>query len=209
MKYAKFTNKCIMFRLPGGVGMKKLCVDLCCGLGGFSQAFEGDSDWEVVKIDINPKVRPTIVADVRYLPLRQNLEPDVLLASPPCERFSVGNRAWPKIGIKRAMETVGAVFEAVAWLKPKYWLVENPMGRLRWFLGTPQQTLRLCDYGAPWKKLTDLWGNISLPLIKAQHRPITTVSNAARDPLKRAFLPHGFSEAVKEAVENSNSKLEA
>ena len=48
---------------------KKLCIDLCSGLGGFSQAFRDDPAWEVITVDINPKFKPTIVADVCNLPL--------------------------------------------------------------------------------------------------------------------------------------------
>jgi len=75
---------------------KKLCIDLCSGLGGFSQAFENDPEWEVVRIDVNPKFRPTIVADVRYLPLREDLHPELLVASPPCEHFSIANPRFPR-----------------------------------------------------------------------------------------------------------------
>ena len=144
----------------------RLCVDLCSGLGGFSQAFNKSPDWEVITVDIQRKFKPTICADVRFLPLRENLQPDLLLASPPCERFSIACHTFPKIGIKKAMELVGATFEAVAWLKPKEWLIENPMGRLRWFLGTPAQTIRLIDYGAPYWKKTDLWGSVHLPWLR-------------------------------------------
>lgn len=155
--------------------MTKLCVDLCAGKKGFSQAFAKELDWEVVTIDINKKFKPTIQGDICNLPLKRELQPDVFLASPPCERFSVACHSWPRVGIKKGMEMVGACFEAVAFLKPKHWLIENPMGRLRWFLGNPPQTVRLCDYGTPYKKLTDLWGNIALPMLKHTRKPTAYV----------------------------------
>jgi len=183
---------------------KKLCVDLCSGYGGFSQAFENDPEWEVVRIDVNPKFRPTIVADVRYLPLREDLRPELLVASPPCEHFSIANPRFPRKGIKHALEVVGACLEAVAILKPKYWLLENPRGRLRWFLGKPRQTVHLCNYGAPWRKPTDLWGNVTLPMVQYERTPVTdNLSNICHDPARRAFLPRKFSEAVKQAVTRS------
>lgn len=190
----------------------KLCIDLCSGKGGFSQAFKKTSDWEVITLDIERKFKPSIIADVRYLPFKKGLEPDVLLASPPCERFSVACHSWPRIGIKLAMELVGAVFEAVAYLKPKHWLVENPMGRLRWFLGKPPMTVRLCDYGSPYRKLTDLWGNIALPMVKAQKKPIAYVyvetHMNAKNPLPqisnsiadKAKMPFELSQTILEVV---------
>jgi site-specific DNA-cytosine methylase len=147
---------------------KKLCIDLCAGLGGFSQAFKLNPEWDVITIDVLRKFKPTICCDIRYLPLKKNLKPEVLLASPPCQRFSIACPHWPKIGIKLAMELVGAVFECIPYLNPKYWLVENPMGRLRWFIGKPKQTIRYSDYELAYKihKKTDLWGNIELPMPK-------------------------------------------
>jgi hypothetical protein len=53
--------------------VKPLCVDLCSGEEGFSQAFK--EDYEVVTVDVEKKFRPTICADVRHLPLKENLQP--------------------------------------------------------------------------------------------------------------------------------------
>jgi Site-specific DNA methylase len=147
----------------------KLCVDLCSGLGGFSQAFKEDG-WEVVTIDVLRKFKPSIIADIRYLPLRNNLQPDVLLASPPCNHFSLFciSPSFPRKGIKTALEIVGACLEAVAQLKPKKWLIENPRARLRQFIGKPKQTIRYSDYdfNYPRQKPTDFWGNIPFPMAK-------------------------------------------
>ena len=53
--------------------IQKICVDLCSGLGGFSQAFVDDPDWFVVRIDITKKSGVNIIADVKNLPLKENL----------------------------------------------------------------------------------------------------------------------------------------
>ena len=195
--------------------MTRLCIDLCSGLEGMSQAFKRAEGWQVVTIDIERKFNRTIVAGIRFLPLRANVEPEALLAGPPCERFSVACHTWPKMGIKLAMELVGACLEAVAYLKPKHWLIENPMGRLRWFLGTPAQTVRLCDYGTEYQKKTDLWGNITLPLIREQRmprlylRPPNATAKRSQSALTwmaghnkaaRAKMPEGLSLAILEAV---------
>lgn len=195
---------------------KKLCIDLCCGLGGFSSAFELDSSWEVVKIDFNKKFKPTICADVCHLPLKENLSPDCMLMSPSCERFSLMGAGWPKKGIAAALTLVGNCLEAVAYLKPKKWLLENPKGRLRWFIGVPRQSIRYSDYDLTYQsqKPTDLWGNIDLPFCKFVRRPRTKrqahpevrqtfnfISAYRCSSAERAQIPLGVSQAVKAAVE--------
>lgn len=201
-------------------------VDLCCGLKGFSQAF-ADAGWKVVTVDIEPKFNPTVIADITAIDWLQfkrdyldDKSPDVLLASPPCERFSIACPEWPKKGIKKAMEVVGACFEAVTILKPKYWLIENPRGRLRWFLGTPKQTIRYSDFDLsyPVNKLTDLWGNIPLPMVKHE-RPIHTGHfdqgwmrkhdwgyALPRNAKDRAKIPLGVSQAVFEGATMTTEK---
>lgn len=194
----------------------RLCVDLCSGKGGFSQSFKEHLDWNIITVDIERKFKPTIIADVCYLPLRDNLEPSVLLASPPCQRFSVACPEWPKVGIMKAMMMVGACFEAVARLKPKRWLIENPRGRLRWFIGKPRQTIRYSDYDFKYKvnKVTDFWGNIPFPMVKAERKiKVGHVEKGwfrrgfnydlPRDRSRRSIIPKGVSEAVYEGVKNA------
>jgi hypothetical protein len=201
--------------------MTKLCIDLCAGLGGFSQAFKEASDWEVITVEINKKQKPTICADIRYLPLRENLYPDALLMSPPCERNSIACPQWPKKGIQKAMEIVGACLEAVVWLKPKCWLLENPKGRLRWFLGTPKQSIKYSHYDMEYKgvKLTDLWGNIPLPMVKnarvnkiGHYEKHWFHSYMGTNKGELSKIPKGVSQAVKQGVEisllNSSEKKE-
>lgn len=192
----------------------KLCIDLCSGLEGFSQAFKDDPDWQVVTIELSKKFKPTICADVRALPLKADLEPEVLLASPPCERFSLMSNFFPKPGIREALEIVGACLEAVPYLKPKFWAMENPQGRLRWFIKKPRTTIRYSDYDCTYKvqKPTDFWGNIPFPMVKHIRRPRTerkgkhllNFYTAYRaDSAHNAKIPLGVSESVKKGVENS------
>jgi hypothetical protein len=190
--------------------MTKLVIDLCAGKEGFSQAFREDPEYEVVTLDVNKKFKPTVCADVRHLPFKKGLAPDIMLAGPPCERFSIAMPTWPKMGIQLGMHLVGAVFEAVPYLQPKAYLIENPMGRLRWFLGTPKQTIRYSDYDMKYRaqKKTDMWGNFSLPMAKVmRHLYIGHFEKGwfatymPRDPAGRAQAPLGVSKAIKEGAE--------
>ena len=113
------------------------------------------------------------------------------------------------------MAIVGACLEAVVQLKPKAWLLENPKGRLRWFMPVPpKSTVNYCDYDQYYRtvKATDLWGNVSLPMV-TKHRPLHIGHvdkgwfrkgwnwDIPRDAAHRAEMPLGFSEAVKVGVE--------
>lgn len=198
---------------------KRLCIDLCSGKEGFSQAFK--DNYEVVTLDIEKKFKPTICADVRCLPFKENLEPDVLLASPPCQHFSVACWTFPRKGIMEAMQLAGACFEAVAYLKPKKWLIENPRGRLRQLTPKkPNMTIFYSDFDKdyPAQKPTDLWGNIPLSLVKHVRRPhpfegITDpaerhhqwgrkyVQCLGKTPADRAKVPMGVSQAVLEGCD--------
>ena len=192
-----------------------MIIDLCCGLGGFSQAFV-NAGYEVIKIDINKEFKPTIQADICNLPLRPELNPDLLLMSPPCQRFSLACVQWPKKGVRKALEMVGSCLEAVVSLKPKRWLMENPKARLRWFIGNGKQTIRYSDYDLITKqeKLTDFWGNLCLPMVKGERRfrkefladPIDRLhrwrDERPRKRSLRSLIPIGVSEAILEGFEN-------
>ena len=122
-----------------------------------------------------------------------------------------------------AMKVAGACFEAVAYLKPKKWLIENPRGRLR-HLGPkkPNSSIFYSDFDGdyPAQKPTDLWGNIQLPLVKHVRRPHpfkNVKSPEERHHLwgkkytqmlgataaDRAKVPLGVSRAVKEGAETT------
>ena len=108
----------------------KLVLDLCAGLGGFSQAFREREDWQVVTVDIEEKFNPTMQLDLidvvenpdKY-PEFWKLKPDVILASPPCQRFSIASSTWPLPGMYTALRVVGAVMEIITILQPKQWLL--------------------------------------------------------------------------------------
>ncbi len=192
----------------------KLCIDLCSGLGGFSQAFV-DAGWEVIRVDNDPKFKDvphTLIGDIRdtvwLKSLTEQRELILLLASPPCTFFSIAHGHFPRKGIKQALEIVGACFEAVAVLKPKWWLIENPRGYLRGIIGKPRQTIRYSDYdwNYPVQKPTDLWGNLPLPMVKMMRRPPSpSGANNLRDFFssipERSRIPLGVSKAVLEAVQ--------
>lgn len=138
-------------------------LDLFSGLGGFSEPFR-DRGHEVITLDIDSRFEPDIVADVReirYPSLSLDGEFDVVLASPPCEAFSIARawHGWPPELQRDGLALVACTFQLIADIQPKWHVVENPRGFLRNFINPPKQTIHLCDWGGEFQKPTDLWGH--------------------------------------------------
>lgn len=150
-------------------------VDLFCGLKGWSAPFL-DRGHHVWTTDIDPEFDPDLATDVRVLAdiAASGSKPfdtiDVLLASPPCESFSVasighhwtgGRRAYvPKTNEARTgIELVKATLRLISIWQPRIAVIENPRGVLRnlGLLHDPV-TVWYCHYGETRAKPTDLWG---------------------------------------------------
>jgi len=147
-----------------------IVYDLECGMKGWSQAFE-DRGHKVVSVDIDKKFKPTVAVDINELDgivmVRIHGRPDVVLASPPCNKFSVASlyHNWEKTtGLpkndqtREAIRLVGNTIKVIMELQPKYWFLENPRGMMRRVLGPPATTVTYCQYGERIMKPTDLWG---------------------------------------------------
>lgn len=145
-------------------------VDLFSGLGGWSSAF-ADRGHSVITIDQEPRFHPSICANV--LSLKALPECDVVLASPPCEAFSVAaiGKNWlrddagalhPKStraldGLTLLLHTLELISKSTA----KYSAIENPRGAMRKMSALclwPRRTVTYCQYGLPYMKPTDIWG---------------------------------------------------
>lgn len=61
------------------------------------------------------------------------------------------------------MEIVEACLNIINSTKCQWWALENPRGYLRRFLGKPKFTFQPWEYGDPWTKATDIWGNFNIP----------------------------------------------
>ena len=209
--------------------MTKLCIDLCSGLGGFSQAFV-DAGWEVVRVDIEEKFKPTICTDITKLSVPEikvsllkeliSYEDVIVLASPPCQSNSIANgRHWLK-NAGQYLRVAAACLDIIRDLTAEreiYFALENPKGRLRWFLGKPKITIALKNFGYPTMKPTDIWANFSLPLVEVIYpkdgvrhnfpfrtkkgEPKTHQWSDALTPADRSKMPYGLSQAILEAVD--------
>lgn len=203
--------------------MTKTCLDLFCGLGGFSAAFADSEGWRVVTVDIEEEFDPDIQADVMDLRPSDLPDADVVLASPPCTAFSMaasgthldsdGNPVseWGEESIALVHHTVGLIKS----LSPDYWILENPMGGMRKHLGQPDAHVWWCQYGSNRAKPTDLWGDIpdgfdaqrcwngdeNCHHEKAPRGSDAGTQDSGRDAAERAKVPYELSQAILKAVE--------
>ena len=74
-----------------------IILELCCGWKSVSRAFErSGAGWTAMTLDILPKFKPTLLADVTVWDYRAHFAahpvPDVVWASPPCRTFT--KQAW-------------------------------------------------------------------------------------------------------------------
>ena len=99
-----------------------------------------------------------------------------------------------------ALSIVDACLRIIALCKPKFWALENPVGKLKRYLGQPRLVFDPCDFGDPYTKKTMLWGDFNFPKFK----PIFPSDGSrmhlkVRNPRKRAITPERFAKAFMEA----------
>jgi len=123
-------------------------IDLFCGCGGFSLGFllanpqleislAVDMDFKAIRTYIeNIRVREVLTKDIRnihsneILDLMNQEKPDIVIASPPCEPFSIANPNRQKSEYDQLYkdETGRLVLEAIRIitnLEPTFFLIEN------------------------------------------------------------------------------------
>lgn len=148
-------------------------LDLFSGLGGWNEAFK-ERGHKVYTLDINPIFEADFICDIRDF--HENLNIDVILASPPCNKLSLLQKRvhWDedlKPRTEEAIESMRIIEETlrvIEELNPKYFIIENPVGVLRKLpilSHLERRYITYCQYGFPFMKPTDLWGGFPETLI--------------------------------------------
>lgn len=119
--------------------------DWFCGIGGASAGFLARR-WRVVRLDCDPSSVADVVADACALPFRR-FHLDFLWCSPPCDEFSSWRQPWRAHAAAPDRRLVDAALAAVAFFRPRYWLIEN-VEAAQMYLGRPRAV-----FGSLW-----LWG---------------------------------------------------
>jgi hypothetical protein len=182
---------------------ERVILDLCAGSGSWSEPYRA-AGYPVVRVTLPDCDVRTFEAPARVWGV---------LAAPPCEQFSLARNGHPEIprDIERGLEVVGACLRIIQQARPFWWALENPVGLLSRWLGTPRDVWDPCDFGDPWTKRTAIWGDYVIPARGPYVRPLgggplcsicdpdrrsTTWCNRADH---RAITPAGFARAFMEA----------
>lgn len=178
----------------------RLVLDLCGGTGGWSAPYKA-AGYDVVVVDpLNGG------ADVRLFEIPSG-EVHGILAAPPCTHFAAsGARWWAEKGTAPLLEglsVVDACIRVVHFTRPRWWALENPVGRLVHYLGKPRMYFNPCDYGDPYTKKTALWGQFNEP----RQTPVEPTEGSKLHRLPptadrwrlRSVTPPGFAQAFFEA----------
>jgi Site-specific DNA methylase len=209
-------------------------LDLFCGLKGWSQPFAARGH-DVVSLDLDPRFHPDIQADileVEFAELAARGPYEIVLASPPCEGFTVMNisKNWtgpedepphmPKsLLAQQALRIVRQTVNLIYYLDPQFWVIENPRAKLRKLpimTGLERRTVTYCQYGDTNMKPTDLWGGF--PPSLELHPPCnngdpchTSAPRGSKTPgstqgkkggAERAVIPYELAHAVCLAAEH-------
>jgi hypothetical protein len=172
-------------------------LSLCDYTGNWSRPYEED-DYDVIRVDLEHG------QDVRLLELPAGPIHGVI-AQPPCTMFANSGARWERSedDMLTALSVVDACCRIVLATRPKWWVLENPAGKLKRYLGPPPMTYQPNQYGDPYTKLTCLWGEFNTPVRtpvpategSKMHRLGPSPDRAAL----RSVTPMGFARAFFEA----------
>ena len=199
--------------------MNKKMLDLFSGLGGASEAFLNNG-WDVKRIEKNPElalIPNTKIMDVydlgQYLDLQisQGHYPEqstLVWASPPCTDFSTGFSS-PRSIAERANEDYqpGAAIDLVIetkriidLLQPKYWIIENVRGAIKYLKPILGEPTLIIDSIV-------LWGRFPIWAMPPNYEHIKDDAWSTT-PLRaniRAKIPYEVSDACRQSIENTKT----
>ena len=182
--------------------MTKLILSLCDYSGEWPKPYKEDG-YDVIQIDTQ---HGDDVRDFQYsaTPVHG------IMAAPPCDNFaSSGARWWgskleddPEY-LHKSMAIVDACMRIILIHKPKWWVLENPVGRLSRYLGPVRTSFHPWYYGDPYTKKTCLWGDFNIP----ERNPVKPIEGSkiiSYPPSKdrkmlRSITPPGFAKAFYNA----------
>ena len=150
-------------------------------------------------------------------------KPDIIWASPPCTYFSVASigKHWNKDNTPKRKEAITGMAivnktkEIINTLQPKYFVIENPRGKLRkldLLDSFNRDTVTYCQYGDNRMKPTDLWHNLNwtprpmckngMPCHEAAPRGSKTGTQGLKGNYERSKVPYELCKEILEYINN-------
>lgn len=177
-------------------------LSLCDFSGTWSAPYR-EAGYHVIQVDLQ------LGQDVRLLKYPGKVHG--ILAAPPCDHFArVGAQHWARKGEAALLEGLSiadACLRFVVVCKPEWWVLENPIGRIKDYLGEPVFKFHPWEFGDPWTKRTHLWGDFTPPmktpceyeLIGEPGRRDRTTKLLSKQKNERSKTPQGFARAFFKA----------
>lgn len=112
-----------------------------------------------------------------------------VLAAVPCTDFTIAGNRWWKVKdadgrTDKSLALLDRTMEIIDWLEPRWWALENPVGRINQLRPEMAQHgpwyFQPCDYGDPYTKKTGLWGSFTPPLpifVGQAWQPVEPIAN--------------------------------
>ncbi|MGB1633087.1 MAG: DNA cytosine methyltransferase [Candidatus Poseidoniaceae archaeon] len=197
-------------------------LDLFSGLGGASESMVMSENWEVMRVENNSMLSGVAHShEICVKQFRDELRgmiddgfvpesPTLIWASPPCVEFSFAYSSPQSKAIRAGeeynpdMSLLEATIDIIEMLQPKYWVIENVRGAVKWFkpyLGEQKQVINHSIF---------LWGNYP-SFDPGEIESKFKNEGSSRDPLranKRALIPFSVSNELRRAIEQQRSILE-
>lgn len=137
-----------------------------------------------------------------------------VISHSPCTHFAgSGARWWAGKGetaILEGLSTIDATCRIILLKAPKFWVLENPVGRLPRWLGRPRFIFQPHEFGGwlnpigdEYTKRTCLWGNFNIPEKRAVPNRLGSIvhmmsGSDGPGQGKRNLFPEGFARAFFE-----------
>lgn len=194
----------------------KIILDLCGGTGSWGKPYkEAGYDYRNITL---PDYDLTEEMTVKYC---ISLNPYGILFACPCDIWSnAGVKHWKQRTPDQVLlhaEILVKGLRIIYNTQPVFWCLENPIGKMKEFMGEPNYKFHPYQWGDAYTKKTYLWGKFSMPIFEKtvepviikptlyggskstkNHTPISWISGKDRKE-KRAITPQGFAKAFFEA----------
>lgn len=184
--------------------------------GNWSEPYR-KAGYEVIQRDL--KLGHDIFRDVELAMYEhaEGMKVHGVLAAVPCTDFANSGARWwsqklhepapeyPMVTFENRLDYfVGMVLATLAiieWLRPEWWVIENPRGRIRKLvpeIGNPKLVFQPWQYGDPYTKETYLYGSFNAdlpqtPVLPIEGSKIHRMGSQQQD--ERSITPKGFARA--------------
>ena len=139
-------------------------LELFSGTGSVGKIFKARG-WEVVSVDCDAKMQPTIVADIGTFDYRMlGGRFDAVWCSPPCTQYSIArSHAKTPRDLEGADRLVRRCRDIISYFQPLAYFIENPhsglLKRRDVVSDLPYVVVDYCQYGWPYRKRTIIFTN--------------------------------------------------